>query len=399
MDFDYDVAIIGAGPIGSTLAYKLAKENFNVCIIDKKKVIGLPLQCAGIISSKIVNYNEMPEELILNKIKGANIFSATYELKVAKDDYEAYVVDRVAYDQYLFDRAYNEGIDTYLSSKVINVDIEKGIIYFNENSKIDEITSKIIVGADGPDSIVSSKFGNDFNYFNASQYLVKVDEIQEMDFVNLYAKENLFPGFIWVIPAYDDIFRVGIFSNESYKKQSLVLNEFLESDFQRIIHKNNHYDYKVIERYAGKIPIFNNENLLTKERGIIIGDAASQVKPTSGGGLIIGFNVSEIAKNSIVKAIKEDDLTLLSNYNNEFNEVYSKEFAYQFKLQKTLSALSDDDIDYFLRKIKEKDCEKLFSEYGDMDNQSILIKQFLKKGLVLSLLPKLFKKELIKIWL
>lgn len=399
MDFDYDVAIIGAGPIGSTLAYKLVKGGLNVCIIDKKKVIGLPLQCAGIISSKIVNYNEIPDELILNKIKGANIFSATYDLKVAKDDYEAYVIDRVAYDQYLFDKACDEGVNTYLASKVMDVDIEKGIIYFNENSKISKISSKIIVGADGPNSVVSSKFGNDFNYFNASQYLVKVDEIQEMDFVNLYAKEDLFPGFIWAIPVYDNIFRVGIFSNESYKKQVSVLNEFLESDFQRIIHESNHYDYNVIERYAGKIPIFNNENLLTKERGIIIGDAASQVKPTSGGGLIIGFNVTEIAKDSIVKALKEDDLGLLANYHEEFNKIYDKEFTYQFKLQKTLSSLSDDDIDYFLRKIKEKDCEKLFSEYGDMDNQSILIKQFLKKGLVLSLLPKLFKKELIRIWL
>ena len=50
MSFDYDVTIIGAGPIGSTLAYELAKEDINVCLIDKKKVIGLPLQCAGIIN-------------------------------------------------------------------------------------------------------------------------------------------------------------------------------------------------------------------------------------------------------------------------------------------------------------------------------------------------------------
>ena len=43
MSFDYDVAIVGAGPIGSTLAYELAKSNIKVCLIEKKKVIGLPL--------------------------------------------------------------------------------------------------------------------------------------------------------------------------------------------------------------------------------------------------------------------------------------------------------------------------------------------------------------------
>lgn len=399
MNFDYDVAIIGAGPIGSTLAYKLAKEDINVCLIDKKRVIGLPLQCAGIISSKIANFNEMPNELILNKVKGANIFSNSNELRVAKEDYEAFVIDRVAYDQFLFDRACKEGVNTYLSSKVTDVDIEKGIIYFSNNAKINQISSKIIVGADGPDSIVSSKLGNDFSYFNASQYLVKVDEIQERDFVNVCAKENLFPGFTWAIPTYEDIFRVGIFSNHTYKEQLTILNDFLENDFQRIPHKNEHYDYKIIERYAGKIPIFNKENLLVNERVIIIGDAGSQIKPTTGGGLIIGFKVSEIAKNNIVKALKEDDINLLNNYHNEFLDSYSKEFSYQFKVQKTLSLLSDNDIDYFFTNLKEKDCEKLISEYGEMDNQSSLVKQFLKRGLLLVVLPKLLKKDLIKIWL
>lgn len=399
MNFDYDVAIIGAGPIGSTLAYKLAKEDINVCLIDKKRVIGLPLQCAGIISSKIANFNEMPNELILNKVKGANIFSNSNQLRVAKEDYEAFVIDRVAYDQFLFDRACKEGVNPYLSSKVTDVDIEKGIIYFSNNAKINQISSKIIVGADGPDSIVSSKLGNDFSYFNASQYLVKVDEIQEKDFVNVCAKENLFPGFTWAIPTYEDIFRVGIFSNHTYKEQLTILNDFLENDFQRIPHKNEHYDYKIIERYAGKIPIFNKENLLVNERVIIIGDAGSQIKPTTGGGLIIGFKVSEIAKNNIVKALKEDDINLLNNYHNEFLDSYSKEFSYQFKVQKTLSLLSDNDIDYFFTNLKEKDCEKLISEYGEMDNQSSLVKQFLKRGLLLVVLPKLLKKDLIKIWL
>ena len=70
MNFDYDVTIVGAGPIGSALAYELAKENLSVCLIDKKKVIGLPLQCAGIINKRVLDYIQIPEELILNKVKG-----------------------------------------------------------------------------------------------------------------------------------------------------------------------------------------------------------------------------------------------------------------------------------------------------------------------------------------
>ena len=73
--------------------------------------------------------------------------------------------------------------------------------------------------------------------------------------------------------------------------------------------------------------------------------------------------------------------------------------SYQFKVQETLCTLSDDDLDFFLVKLKENDADKLISEYGDMDDQSIVVKEFLKRGLVFSLLPAIHKKQLAKIWL
>lgn len=404
MNFDYDVAIIGAGPIGSTLAYKLANEGLNVCLIDKKKCVGLPLQCAGIVSSKIFDCNEVPQNIILNEVKGANLYSRNYDLKVSKGKTEAFVIDRVAYDQFLFNRACNVCVDNFLSSKVIDVNVESGLIKYTKSSESYEISAKVIVGADGPNSVVSSNLDNDYNYFNASQFLVKVDSILNKDLVNVYAKEGIFPGFIWAIPTYDDIFRVGIFSNHSYKQQAEILNNFLENDFQRISHNNQSYEYDVIEKYIGKIPIFNKKNLLVKDRAILIGDAACQVKPTTGGGLIIGFNSCKLAKKHILNVFNNqldstEDIRLLKNYQKEFLNMYSKEFSYQFKVQKTLSIFSDDDIDYFFVKLKENDCEELISQYGDMDHQSLLVKKFLKKGFIFSLVPKLMKKELFKIWL
>ena len=77
---DFDIAIVGAGPIGSTLAYYLSSNNnLKICIIDKKKNIGYPLQCAGIVNKAIINFNEIPEELIVNKVKGAYLQSLHIE--------------------------------------------------------------------------------------------------------------------------------------------------------------------------------------------------------------------------------------------------------------------------------------------------------------------------------
>ena len=410
MSFDYDVTIIGAGPIGSTLAYELAKEDINVCLIDKKKVIGLPLQCAGIINKRVLDVNQFPDELILNKAKGAVLHSKNHSLTVSKEEDQAIIIDRVALDQFIYNRAIENGVDSYFSSKVLAIDDLEGKVSFKNESAEKSIKSKIIVGADGPLSIVSSAFGNDFDYYCASQYLVKIEEDNnQMSFVDLYAYGDLFPGFIWQIPVSKNIFRIGLFSNYDYKRQNEILDDFLENDF-------NYDDYEIIEKYKGKIPIYKKENKLFKNKALIIGDAASQVKPTTGGGLLIGFEAVGMAKKAIVNALNSEDFNSLNlekethddkeilenclkSYQDDFEERFIKEFSYQFKVQKTLCTLSDDDLDYFFEKLKEKEADKLISEYGDMDNQSILVKEFLKRGLVLSLLPAIHKKELAKIWL
>ena len=410
MSFDYDVTIIGAGPIGSTLAYELAKEDINVCLIDKKKVIGLPLQCAGIINKRVLDVNQFPDELILNKAKGAVLHSKNHSLTVSKEEDQAIIIDRVALDQFLYNRAIENGVDSYLSSKVLAIDDVEGKVSFQNESTEKSIKSKIIVGADGPLSIVSSAFGNDFDYYCASQYLVKIEEDNnQMSFVDLYAYGDLFPGFIWQIPVSENIFRIGLFSNYDYKRQNEILNDFLMNEFQ-------YENYEIIEKYKGKIPIYNKENKLFKNRALIIGDAATQVKPTTGGGLLIGFEAVGMAKKAIVNALNSEDFNSLNlekethddkeilqnclkSYQDDFEERFIKEFSYQFKVQKTLCTLSDDDLDYFFEKLIEKEADKLISEYGDMGNQSILVKEFLKRGLVLSLLPAIHKKELAKIWL
>ncbi|WP_405324527.1 geranylgeranyl reductase family protein [Methanobrevibacter sp.] len=410
MSFDYDVTIIGAGPIGSTLAYELAKEDINVCLIDKKKVIGLPLQCAGIINKRVLDVNQFPDELILNKAKGAVLHSKNHSLTVSKEEDQAIIIDRVALDQFIYNRAIENGVDSYLSSKVLAIDDVEGKVSFKNESAEKSIKSKIIVGADGPLSIVSSAFGNDFDYYCASQYLVKIEEDNnQMSFVDLYAYGDLFPGFIWQIPVSKNIFRIGLFSNYDYKRQNEILNDFLMNEFQ-------YENYEIIEKYKGKIPIYNKENKLFKNRALIIGDAASQVKPTTGGGLLIGFEAVGMAKKAIVNALNSEDFNSLNlekethddkeilqnclkSYQDDFEERFIKEFSYQFKVQKTLCTLSDDDLDYFFEELKEKEADKLISEYGDMDNQSILVKEFLKRGLVLTLLPAIHKRELAKIWL
>ncbi len=396
MSFDYDVAIVGGGPIGSTLAYKIAKEGYKVAILDKKKEIGIPLQCAGIVSKKLMDVNEIPDNLILNSVKGAYLHSSNNTLKVEKNHTEAFIIDRIAYDKFLAERAVNNGVKFFNQYKVTYIDSDNGIIRCQNNM---EVSAKIIVGADGSKSFVSSLINEKFNYFNASQYLVEINtssrdnmiNTNAVKFVDLFAISKILPGFLWCIPTSDSSFRVGLFSNNSYKDQKEILNSFLAND-------ERFKESSIIEKYHGKIPIFDKNKKIIKDRILLIGDAASQLKPTTGGGLIIGFDTTNLAKDAIIKSLDNDNINFLKDYEQNFKKKYAKELNYQIRVQKTLENLSDNDLDFMFTKLKEKNAEEIISKYGDMDKQSILVKEFIKRGLIFSIIPKVFFRKLISIW-
>ena len=394
MNFDFDAVIVGAGPVGSTIAYYLCRNGLNVAILDKKKQIGYPLQCAGILSGHIFDLNELPDEVVLNTVRGAFLHTQNHILNVKKDEPVAYVIDRIAYDEFLLNRAIENGAE-FINQKVIEVDGENGITCLSNNQTI---KSKVIIGCDGYNSLLSKSMGNSQNNFPASQMLVKIDEDNMNsfrnsgenvdDYVDTYLLNDILPGFLWVIPLKDDYYRIGLFSNQNHKIQNQVIKDFLDANFE----------YEIIEKYKGFIPIFDDKNKLVENRLLLIGDAASQVKPTSGGGLLIAFDACRIASKFVIEAVGNDDIGMLKEYEKEFRKRYLKEFNYQFKVQKTLDLLSDEDLDYLFSKLRENDCERLISEYGDMDTQSGLVKEFIKRGLIFKIIPTFLFKKVINIF-
>ncbi|WP_295721799.1 NAD(P)/FAD-dependent oxidoreductase [uncultured Methanobrevibacter sp.] len=398
MTFDFDVAIIGGGPVGSSLGYKLQKQGLSVAIFEKKKNIGFPLQCAGILSKSIFDVNDLPHDLILNQVKGAYLHSPNQTMKVKKDAPEAYIIDRVGYDHFLLDRARNSGVKVFMQQKVIELDIDNGFIISNKG----QYSAKVIVGADGANSIVSSILGNDYKYFTAAQFLVNLSnedkEKLDGDYVDIFINGNITPGFIWSIPLDQNLFRIGLFSKKEYRDELDILNDFLKGsgDF-----KNNNLnlnDYEIIEKYQGMIPIYNKNKILQKGRVILIGDAAGQVKPTTGGGLLCAFNCINMASDVIYNSINNDNIDLLENYSKECRNLYFDEFSNEIKVHKTLGILSDKGFDYLFKKVKDNDGERIISEYGHMDNQSVLIKKFIKEGLLYKITQKFIKSKISKIW-
>lgn len=69
------------------------------------------MQCAGILSRHIFDFNQLPDEVILNTVTGAFLHTQNHILKVKKEEPVAYIIDRIAYDEYLLKRAIDAGFN------------------------------------------------------------------------------------------------------------------------------------------------------------------------------------------------------------------------------------------------------------------------------------------------
>lgn len=388
----YDVAVVGAGPVGSTFARYIANEGFKVVMFERKREVGVPLQCAGLLGKKIMDVNLLPEEYILNKVYGAYLHSPSDKiLKVSRKAPEAYVIDRVGYDKFLAEQAIDAGSELLLNHKVEGLNIKNGeIIVGNKFKKT--FKAEVIIGADGHASRVSDKFNPQSKSVMAAQYLLDVgEEAFDIHNVHLYANSHISPGFLWVIPVSSSMVRVGLFANMDYTGLNQVLKDFMNSE-------DVFKDASIIKKYQGFIPVYNSKKNLVKDRTLLLGDAASQVKPTTGGGLIIGFECAKMAAETVSKALDMGDHTILKEYDKDYKKRFKGELKIQLEVQRIFESLSDQDLDQMFLKLKEGNAEELISEYGDMDTQSTLIKEMIKNGLLFSILPRLLTRRIISLW-
>lgn len=381
---DYDVIVVGAGPIGSTYAYHMACMGYKVAIYDLRGRIGEPLQCAGLVSTNINNITTLPKEIIYNKIKGANLIAPdNTTITVEKDKTVAYVLDRIYYDKHLFQNAVDAGVDAYLNTRVLNVDIENTSIKTVDST----VTAKLIAVACGPTSSTSKKMNPDLEdeHFLALQYTVETD-MTDTDYVTLEVHEELLPGFLWKIPISPTKQRVGLFTNKTYNEAYPILNNSLKSTDT------------IIEKHSGSIPKYNKDKKITLNNTILIGDSASQIKPTTGGGLITGLTMAKLASQKSDLMLKENDNKYLLEYEKEYHKKYDNEFRAQQNVQKIITDCSVDDFNYMFGQLKENNVDKIISEYGDMDTQTPLLKQLVKTGVIFKLIPKIGVRRLKNIW-
>ncbi|MFX1298422.1 MAG: geranylgeranyl reductase family protein [Promethearchaeota archaeon] len=317
------IIIVGAGPAGATCADILAKNGFPVIIIEKEK---LPRYkpCGGAIPKEMIKEFNIPS-LIIQRYFNSLILHHVEENVTLERKGEGAVLWRSDLDNYLTQRACNNGAILENATEVLNITKEENKFHINTNKGI--FKSNWLIAADGANSTVLrsfkwKKFAPDEIALTITHEieLTKdiIDERLGKDSLHIYFGKKLIGiGYGWIFPK-KQIVSVGWGCQlNDVRNSSGQFQEFLDLIHDKI--KGGKYIRKAAHLVPVKVRPFYREQI------IVVGDAAGFVDPLSGKGIIYaalsGLLAAQTLKRTIDKNIVEDFEQL---YKKSLNQAFLK---------------------------------------------------------------------------
>nr|WP_204247199.1 NAD(P)/FAD-dependent oxidoreductase [Thermococcus celer] len=362
-EMKYDVVVVGAGIAGPIVARNVARAGFSVLLIDKKPAIGAPKQCAEGISIKVFDKYDIPYDrrYINREIYGAKLYSPSgHELELRYKEVSGVILERKVFDKMLAYYAAKAGADVLARTEATDV-IRRdgriaGIRAKHEDEPV-EIRADIIVAADGVESTIARKAGiNTYappHEFDSSYEYEMLIEGYDPDLIHLWFGNEIAPrGYVWVFPKDEDRANVGIgINSDNPETAKYYLDKWLRD--------NNIPARKLLEVNVGVVPVGGFVRELAKDNVVVVGDAARQVNPMHGGGMAEAMEAGTIASKWIVRALEEENLSLLQNYTKEWWETDGKRLEKVLKVRKVTEKLTDEDLDLFIQVLSGADAEKI----------------------------------------
>lgn len=341
----YDAIIVGAGPTGSYIAYSLASLGYNVAVFEEHERIGEPVQCTGIVGAECLELFPLFEGTVLAEVSSARLFSPSRkEIRLWRDNVQAYIIDRAAFDRALAAKAQGQGAHYLLGSRV------RDIAVLNDRVRIEMEGQEAF---DAKSAVIASGFGSKIphklglgkvsDFVRGAQAEVKIDALNEIE---VYFDHGVAPGFFaWFVPTAEHEALVGLFCRRNPVRH---IRDLLTSLFQqgRIASPEAKITY-------GGIPLKPLPKTY-RERVIVVGDAAGQVKPTTGGGVYYGLICAEVAADTLNQALATDNFSekLLSGYQKAWHERIGWELKTGYLARRLYGTLTNRQIDHLFHIVK-----------------------------------------------
>ena len=318
----YSTIVIGAGPVGSYLAEKLAILGYEVLVVDKKAAAGKDICCTGIIGKECLDSLAIDSSLVIRQANSARFtVSSGKSLRLWRDDEVAYVVDRQALDMALATRAQAAGASYLFETQVTDVKAGLDSVRIEADccGNMRSFEAKTVAIVTGFGSSLPGKLvrGRITDFVVGVQAEVSVAD--DIDEVEVFLDRDIAPGgFAWLVPTKDSKGMAGLMARQQPERHLDKLLSNLKTQ-GKIISTEVNPGY-------GAIPLKPLPRTYA-DRILVVGEAAGQVKPTTGGGIYYGLLCADIAADILRQAFLANDFSIsrMASYQKRWEDRLHKE--------------------------------------------------------------------------
>ncbi len=313
MSVMHDFVVVGAGPPGSRFARKASEAGADVAVVERGEP-GPPLACSGHVSTDIWSFTPdgARDRLLQNEIYGARFHlggPGSKAYKFYKREPISNVIDRVELDRMLAEAAVDAGAVLHTQTPMTNLEVNEAHVdvHLGGDASPQPLSARMVVGCDGPASRVRRTVGLSEPRETLHGVLGFSDEVDFDDFVDVHLTVDRF--FAWRIPRGEAGVEYGLAVPPDSTDAAELLDSFVDG-----------YDVELVTRCSGLIPI-GPPARVTDGRVFLIGDAAAQTKPFTGGGILYGMRSADNA----VSTVDPTDPSTLAAYEQAWRADISRE--------------------------------------------------------------------------
>jgi len=368
---EYDVVVVGAGPAGSMTAKWAAKGGARVLMVEKRQEIGSPVRCGeGISRSWLDSVGiTLDAKSVARQVKGAKIVapngSSFYLSEKMAGNEVGIVLERVFFDKLLARDAVKAGADLMLKTSAVKLlktgDKVTGVT-IKSWGETKDIKCGCVVGADGYESQVGRWAGINTSLAprdiqSCFQYrLTNINH--EADYCEFVLGSKAPGGYIWIFPKNEDTANVGIGMQLTKLKDPADVKKYLDKYIQNDPRLKKG---RPLELVSGAVSICAPIDKTIGSGILLVGDAARQIDPITGGGISNSCKAAKVAGEVLARATREKDFSerSLQRYEKGWRDLIENHLYRNWMAKEKLVTLTDDTFNKIIATLNEVGVDKM----------------------------------------
>ena len=289
-----DVLVIGLGPAGSSAARGAALAGARVVAIDRRRQIGMPVQCAEFVPLPMGKY-ALDSEVFQQHIVGMNTVLPSGERIVS--DFPGIMIDRAKFDQSLARKAAEAGATELLATSLVALDAAAGVATVQREGVAHRIRYRVLVAADGPHSRVGQLLGlPGLETVDTRQYTVPL--LKPHPYTDVWLSPDYPGGYAWLFPK-AGVANLGLGIDTRYAPD---LKSPLDALHAQLVAEGL-VGAGILARTGGAIPVGGLRDRLVVGNVLFAGDAAGLTHPITGAGIAAAVISGEAAGRSVARLL------------------------------------------------------------------------------------------------